>query len=182
MYTSAIPFKGFKVYDISKPEPQSRPTLKGSIPSKTPVIEEWEEFTEVKKGHYYVEQNTIDAWRKKILREGQCPSTKLSTPTTIRKIIVKADSDAGKRTAECHIYALPQYYSLMRTWVNLMRKRVDFKWRGEGLGGMTLLCIETLLKPKREHVDIYEKQALLRAQHYRCNKCGEPMRLSLIHI
>ena len=48
MCTSANQFKGFKVYDMSKPEPHSRPTLKGNIPNKTPVIEEWEEFTEKK--------------------------------------------------------------------------------------------------------------------------------------
>ena len=65
---SAKLFQGIKIYDITQPEPHSRPTLKGIIPNKTPLIEEWEEFTEVKKGHFYVEQSEISAWRNKLLR------------------------------------------------------------------------------------------------------------------
>ena len=57
-----------------------------------------------------------------------------------------------------------------------MREHVDLKWRGDGLGPLTLNVIEMLLKPKREPVDIYEKQGILKAQHYRCNRCGETMR------
>ena len=58
-----------------------------------------------------------------------------------------------------------------------MREHIDLKWRGEGLGGMTLLAIETLLKPKRHAVDMYTKTTLLRSQRNRCNLCGEPMRM-----
>ena len=135
LYTSAREFQGFKVYDIEKPEPQSSAALQGTIPCKTPPIDDWQEFTEVKKGYFYVERDSIRALRDTFLRNGQCPSTKLAGPTHIRKLIVKADSETGKRTEECHVYALPQYHSLMRSWVHLMREHIDLKWCGEGLGG-----------------------------------------------
>ena len=46
LYTSAREFQGFKVYDIAKPEPQSCPTLQGTIPCKTPAIEDWQDGSE----------------------------------------------------------------------------------------------------------------------------------------
>ena len=65
----------------------------------------------------------------------------------------------------------------MCTWIELMREHIDLKWCPDGLGPLTLKVIEMLLKPKREPVDMYEKHALLMSQHYRCNKCGESIRM-----
>ena len=44
------------------------------------------------------------------------------------------------------------------------------------LGYLTLAAIEILMRPKRQPVDMYEKQRLLRAQKFRCNQCGEHLR------
>ena len=113
IYTSAREFHGFKVHDIEKPEPQSCPMLRGTIPCKTPHIQEWQPYTEPQKGHFYVERDNIQALRESFIRDGQCPSTKLSGLTEICKLVVKADSEAGKRREECHIHTLPRYYLLI---------------------------------------------------------------------
>ena len=31
------------------------------------------------------------------------------------------------------------------------------KWYGEGLGGLTLMALEELMRPQRESVDMYKK-------------------------
>ena len=59
MYSSAEKFNGIQVYDIDAPEPQSRPMLKGSLPTKTPDLQEWEKFTEVKEGHVWVSHGEL---------------------------------------------------------------------------------------------------------------------------
>ena len=112
MYTSAEKFNGIQVYDINAPEPQVRPMLKGLIPPKTPDLKKWEQFTEVKEGHFWVPHGQLRDLRIHFLLNGQCPRTTLSGLTCISKLVVRADGEDGKRTKECHIRQLPGYHDV----------------------------------------------------------------------
>ena len=44
----------------------------------------------------------------------------------------------------------------MRSWVDVLNEE-RLKWYGEGLGSLTLVALEELMRPQREPFDMYKK-------------------------
>ena len=163
MYTDARQFTKFNIYDINEPEPQARPTLRGTIVGNTKQIHEWKPYTEPMSGYFYVPHGSLKYLREEFLKQGQCPRTSMKSIFDIKKIIVTCQGEKGPRSGVCHIYELPRYYELMRSWADTLGEERQ-KCYGEGLGGLTLVALEVLLRPNRAPVDMYAKFQFLRSQ------------------